>query len=255
MGEERISNFLTWQISYSEFVFTDKYWPAFFKSGLIRNNCNLSKKNKKIWRKQINFKKKGYNNMKRVLSALILFPIVLLVFIFGNKYVVDIFVGIIALRCIYELFHAFEQKGHHPVKWIGYLASIAIMFVHIIPKEYLLITIGAIIPISILLLFVLAISKKSNIGVIDIAITFFGICYIVLFLMFMSIIRGMQNGKLLIWYVFITSWMTDVFAYIVGKSFGKTSFYRYKSKQNNRRLYRWNNWSCYLYSNLYNRIK
>ena len=104
--------------------------------------------------------------MKRVLSALILFPIVLLVFIFGNKYVVDIFVGIIALRCIYELFHAFEQKGHHPVKWIGYLASIAIMFVHIIPKEYLLITIGAIIPISILLLFVLAISKKSNIGVI-----------------------------------------------------------------------------------------
>lgn len=162
--------------------------------------------------------------MKRVLSALILFPIVLLVFIFGNKYVVDIFVGIIAIRCIYELFHAFEQKGHHPVKWIGYLASIAIMFVHIIPKEYLLITIGAIIPISILLLFVLAITKKSNIGVIDIAITFFGICYIVLFLMFMSIIRGMQNGKLLIWYVFITSWMTDVFAYIVGKSFGKHHF-------------------------------
>lgn len=28
-GEERISNFLPWQISYSEFVFTDKYWPEY----------------------------------------------------------------------------------------------------------------------------------------------------------------------------------------------------------------------------------
>lgn len=28
-GEERISNFLLWQIAYSEFVFTDTYWPDF----------------------------------------------------------------------------------------------------------------------------------------------------------------------------------------------------------------------------------
>jgi len=28
-GEQRISNFLLWQISYSEFYFTDVYWPDF----------------------------------------------------------------------------------------------------------------------------------------------------------------------------------------------------------------------------------
>ena len=28
-GEERISNFLPWQILYSEFVFTDKFWPEY----------------------------------------------------------------------------------------------------------------------------------------------------------------------------------------------------------------------------------
>lgn len=28
-GEERISNFMLWQIAYSEFVFTDTYWPDF----------------------------------------------------------------------------------------------------------------------------------------------------------------------------------------------------------------------------------
>ena len=35
--------------------------------------------------------------MKRVLSAAILLPIVLIVFILGNKYVVDVFMGLVAL--------------------------------------------------------------------------------------------------------------------------------------------------------------
>ncbi|MDP8212019.1 MAG: isoprenyl transferase [Candidatus Zapsychrus exili] len=38
-GEKRISNFLLWQLSYSEFYFTDKHWPDFneqeFKKAII----------------------------------------------------------------------------------------------------------------------------------------------------------------------------------------------------------------------------
>lgn len=162
--------------------------------------------------------------MKRVLSSAVLLPIVLIVFILGNKYVVDIFMGIVALRCVYELFHAFEQKGHHPVRWVGYLAAIAIMFIHIIPQKYALISIGTILPISTLLLFILVLTKKTKTNVIDIAITFFGICYMVLSLMFMSLIRELENGKFLIWYVFLASWLTDVFAYLVGKAIGKHHF-------------------------------
>src|SRR5574344_500517 len=162
--------------------------------------------------------------MKRIISALVMLPIVLIIFILCNKYVVDIFVSIIAVRCIYELFHAFEQKGHHPVRWIGYVAAIAICFLHIIPKEHILILIGALISLSILILFVLVILKKNEINVVDIAITFFGVCYIALFLMFLPIIREMENGTWLIWYVFITSWMTDVFAYSVGIRLGKHHF-------------------------------
>ena len=98
------------------------------------------------------------------------------------------------------------------------------MFIHVIPKEYATIAISTILPLSILALFIVVISKKTKTDVIDIAITFFGICYIVLFLMFMSIIRNMENGKFLIWYVFISSWLTDVFAYITGKTIGKHHF-------------------------------
>lgn len=162
--------------------------------------------------------------MKRIISSAIMLPLVLIIFILGNKYIVDIFMAIVAIRCIYELFHAFEQKGHHPVKSIGYAASICICFLHIIPKEQALILMGAIIPLTILVSFILIITKKTKTDIIDVAITFFGVCYIVLFLMFVSIIREMENGKWLVWYVFITSWMTDVFAYLVGKSIGKHHF-------------------------------
>lgn len=162
--------------------------------------------------------------MKRVVSSAIILLLVLIIFILGNKYIVDIFTAIVAIRCIYELFHAFEQKGHHPIKTIGYIASISICFLHIIPREQVLILMGAIIPLTILISFILVITKKIKTDIIDVAITFFGVCYIVLFLMFVSIIRQMENGRWIIWYVFITAWLTDVFAYIVGKTLGKHHF-------------------------------
>ncbi|HEV3242058.1 MAG TPA: undecaprenyl diphosphate synthase family protein, partial [Methyloceanibacter sp.] len=33
-GEMRLSNFLLWQIAYSEFVFVDTYWPDFSRETL-----------------------------------------------------------------------------------------------------------------------------------------------------------------------------------------------------------------------------
>ena len=35
-GEERISNFLLWQMAYSELYFTDVFWPSFTKKDLLK---------------------------------------------------------------------------------------------------------------------------------------------------------------------------------------------------------------------------
>ena len=35
-GEQRLSNFLLWQLAYTEFYFTDVYWPDFNKEQLIK---------------------------------------------------------------------------------------------------------------------------------------------------------------------------------------------------------------------------
>ena len=66
-------------------------------------------------------------------------------------------------------------------------------------------------------------NMKRNIN--DIAISLLGICYIIFFLMFAPLIRdSLENGKILIWYVFVIAWGTDIFAYFIGKKFGKHKF-------------------------------
>ncbi len=56
---------------------------------------------------------------------------------------------------------------------------------------------------------------------VDIAITGFGIIYIIGFIMFIPLIYMSEHGKLLIWYLAISAWGTDTFAYLLGIKFGK----------------------------------
>lgn len=163
--------------------------------------------------------------LKRYSSALIGFPLVALVLIYGNKYLVDISVAIIAIMSLHEYFNSFkEQNENKDLRWIAYIAALLIGVIHIIPQEYILPTIAAIIPISILVLFAQVIATNMKYNIKDIAITFFGICYIVIFLMFIPIIRETVNGRITVWYIFFAAWGTDTCAYLIGRKFGKHKF-------------------------------
>lgn len=106
----------------------------------------------------------------------------------------------------------------------GYLACFLISLIHIVPRQYIIITIGVLVPTSILLLFIQVIISNMQTTIKDIAITLFGICYIPLFLMYMPLLMGSENGKLLVWFIIIAAWGTDIFAYIVGRTIGKHKF-------------------------------
>ncbi len=47
-GEYRISNFLLWQIAYSELYFTDKLWPDFTKDDLFEAIVNYQKRERRF---------------------------------------------------------------------------------------------------------------------------------------------------------------------------------------------------------------
>lgn len=47
-GEVRISNFLLWQLAYTEFLFVDKYWPDFSRKDLLEAIYTYEKRNRKF---------------------------------------------------------------------------------------------------------------------------------------------------------------------------------------------------------------
>ncbi len=47
-GEERISNFLLWQLAYSELYFTSKYWPDFRKADLYEAILNYQHRERRF---------------------------------------------------------------------------------------------------------------------------------------------------------------------------------------------------------------
>ncbi len=168
--------------------------------------------------------------IKRILSGIIGFPIVALILIFGNIYVVDAFIAVVAMISIYEYLESFKAK-YKPVKWIAYLSCLLIAFLHIIPEEYLLNILALFVSAVIAILFMQVVFSGMKTGIIDIMITFFGICYIVFSLAFLSLLHGTENGKYLIWFILISAWGTDTFAYFVGSKFGKHKFTKISPKK------------------------
>ena len=168
--------------------------------------------------------------LERILTGVIGFPIVAAILIWGNIYIIDTLFAIVAILSIHEYFAAFKNKAK-PVTWLGYLCCSLIALVHIIPSEYVLTVIGAIIPVVILILFLQIIITNMKTTIVDACITFFGISYIALFILFLTLIMARDNGNLLIWYVLFSAWGTDTFAYIFGMKFGKHKFSQISPKK------------------------
>ena len=173
-------------------------------------------------------------DIKRITSALLGFPLVVIILTFGNKYVVDIFLALVAMLGMQEYFNAVSKESK-PVRWIGYLSCLSIAFVHIIPEnipyEIMQSVLLIAIPTIMLILFLHVIITNMKINFKDIAYTFFGMAYVIGCIIFLALSRGLENGRVLIWYAIIAAWGTDIFAYLVGKKFGKHKFSQVSPKK------------------------
>ena len=181
-----------------------------------------------------NEKSKKKLDIKRITSAILGLPLVVIVLTFGNKYLVDIFLAIVACISMQEYFNAISKESK-PIRSIGYLACISIAFIHFLPEkipssilEYLIMLI---IPILLLILFSIIVVTNMKINFKDISYTLFGIIYIISCIGFMAKIRGLENGVLLIWYAIISAWASDTFAYFIGKKYGKHKFSKVSPKK------------------------
>ena len=169
-------------------------------------------------------------DLKRITSGFIVAISVAIMLLIPNKYVIGLLLAIIALVAMHEYLKAIS-KVCTPIKWVAYLSCLSVAAVNFIPEPNMLKAIMMFLPSIMLILFANVISTDMKISFKDMSYTLLGICYIPVFISFLTLIDAMQNGKILIGYILIAAWGTDVFAYLIGKKFGKHKFSKVSPKK------------------------
>lgn len=155
--------------------------------------------------------------MKRYLGALIISPFFLLLYLGGN--ILGITIAIISFIGLMEVYKAFEKSGIKVLKILGGLIGIIFNIFIIYDKGLNLKSLLVLLIGFYILLFIPVLTEKYNFK--DVALTYFGILYAVVLFSFITLIVYLPQGKFLVWLVIISSWISDTFAYYVGKGIGK----------------------------------
>lgn len=134
--------------------------------------------------------------IKRILSGIFGLPIIALLLVFGNKYILDVFLAVIAIISIHEYMNAMEKKDLKPVKWLGYILAASIAGIHLIPIDIISRYLGLGIMAIVAILFTIVIVREMKTNISDIVVSLFGYIYIVGFIAFLALLYGLENvGK------------------------------------------------------------
>jgi phosphatidate cytidylyltransferase len=178
---------------------------------------------------------KDPNFWKRTISSAIILPVMVLLLIFANNIVMDIFLAALSTLCFYEYSRCFKKTNKaNPSSWLGYIVCFGVAFVHLVDTEIFKNIIIALIPTILFILMVEMLFNEEKKNVMDIFVTFVGILYIPVLIAFFSVIRNRMGGYLghyLVWYIFIAAWASDVFAFMVGTRIGKHKFTKISPKK------------------------
>lgn len=153
---------------------------------------------------------------ERLVSGIVLLAITIFVVITGGN-ILFATVTIISMIGLFELYRAIGiEKTSLAVA--GYFGGLCLDLLILFEKgaHAMLLLIGFLF--VILVLYVLSYPKYQSEHV---AMVFFGIFYVTAMLSYIYRLRILEDGKWLIWLVFIGAWGSDTCAYCVGKLFGK----------------------------------
>ena len=167
--------------------------------------------------------KKSKNFIARYLTILIGSPLLIILFIYSNQLIMNIFISIISMITLHEYYECFKRTGKaKPTQWVGYLNCILITILQFVDKGKLYAAMLMVLALSMLILFIEQILTAGKKNIIDIMVTIFGIAYVPFLLVFFTLLRAKQPmGLIYIAYIFTSAWGSDTFAYLIGKKFGK----------------------------------
>lgn len=159
---------------------------------------------------------------KRAISAVIFTAILILIMFVDNPIVDTLIIVLLSVIGIYEYNKAFKNAGFRPISWVGYASCLTMFFMGgIMSDQNKILLLKIIIPALVIALFMYIIISNLKRSIVDIAITVFSLIYIPFMFSFMKLILLMEQGRILIWLVFLGAFSSDICAFLVGTKFGK----------------------------------
>lgn len=172
----------------------------------------------------------------RIISGVVA-SVILFIIMAQPPFVMGITIFIVSLIALYEFYQCVRKVDFHPIRVVGFFSCILFLlfllyqaFAHDVTNTLLgdlsrvlfqRNMVFLIIYLVIVYLLIQLTFHKDKITLDDVAVTLLGIIYIPFLLSFVFLIRFLESGFALCWMAFIGAFSTDIFAFFIGKFFGK----------------------------------
>jgi phosphatidate cytidylyltransferase len=165
----------------------------------------------------------------RTLTMVIILPIALAIIHFGGILYYGT-ISIIAILAFIELWYIVKSRDYRPSLILGLVLTLFLLFLkNILDSQsfsYAHTVFTLLFFLIILEHFFLKLTKNS---IMNIALTIFMCVYIGHLLSFFIEIMGLKNGSILLTFSLFSTWISDIFAYLIGVYFGKNHPFPYLS--------------------------
>ena len=159
----------------------------------------------------------------RVRTALIALVVLAPFLIFSGTFMIEIFT--ITLSCIgaYEILKClkFEKKYYISVPTYILAGLVPVLSRRIASTDLFFKILFFLFFLYMFYLMVVAVFSKSKVIINDIALAYIMVIYIIFSFSCIILLRDIKYGQYIFLLIFISAWMTDVGAYLIGKPFGK----------------------------------
>ena len=161
----------------------------------------------------------------RLISGVVLLALAIFLIVTGGNILIlsTVFISIVGL---FEFYRVFGLQKSLPAI-LGYIVTLLYYTeIHISELESIkpsfVIDTGMLFMVFFLLLLGVFVIRYPSYNINEIAVSFFGVIYVCVMLSYIYLTRmEIQNGKYIVWLIFLCSWGCDTCAYCVGVLFGK----------------------------------
>lgn len=163
--------------------------------------------------------------LTRLISAVVLVSLAIITTILGGWWLFALY-GIGMLIAAYEYFNMMRLGEHRPL-WIPALGAIACLFLNALLRPTLAFDFEPIIlVVAVALPALWELLRKDHQGfLIDWALMVLGIMYIGVIGSYLFELRNLENGAQLLFITLLATWLTDIFAYLTGRLWGRDPFF------------------------------